>query len=98
MKTLLTAIFVLAMASSAMALVCNDTETLYSEGGSFILKQSCDDGFDWRFSYVPSGTTNQQLFEMITGKTEKELVEEILNKSCIVFSHSTLTKDIFVCQ
>ena len=97
MKTLLTVLF-LAMAVPAMALECNDTEVLYNEGGSFILKQSCDDGFDWRFSYIPTGTTSKQLFEMMTGKTEKELVEEIFNKSCIVFSHSSLTKDIFVCQ
>lgn len=98
MKILLLIGLCLIISVPAFALECNETKTVFSNGESFSLKQTCDDGFDWRFSHISTGTTNQQFFEMLTGKTGKELVEQILGKSCNTFSADFLEKDIVVCQ
>ena len=55
MKILLLIGLCLIISVPALALECNNTETVFHNGESFSLKQSCDDNFDWIFTYIPTG-------------------------------------------
>jgi len=86
MRILLSVIFILAMASSAMALEIGPAETLYVDGDQFSIKQTDSNGYDWLFTYIKSDSSVYAVVEAITGK------------SCNVLTAPELSKEVLICQ
>jgi len=91
MKTLLTTIFILAIAGTAMALECplESLNIYHQDDTSTALSYSCDDGLETHVVRVPQGTTRKAIAEMVlTGENATIL----LNRAC--FRLEVLQMDI----